>query len=77
MPRTMVSPVLCPRARWASVTSERVPPSPLLSARRTRTTYLRVTMMISAHRIRETTPDHHLAGQGAGPAGPSRQRGSP
>ena len=49
----------------ASVTSERVPPSPLLSARRTMTTYLTATMMISAHRMRDTNPDH-LAGESAG-----------
>ena len=45
-----------PSARWASAISASVPPSPLLSARMTKITYLIVTTMISAQKIRETTP---------------------
>ena len=45
-----------PTARDASAISVSVPPSPLLSARSRMTTYFRVTMMNSAHKISETTP---------------------
>ncbi len=43
-------------ARCASAISARIPPSPLLSARITRMTYLTVTMMISAQKISDSTP---------------------
>ena len=45
-----------PSARVASAVSESVPPSPLLSARSRISTYLSVTVMISAHRISDRTP---------------------
>ena len=45
-----------PMARVASAVSDRVPPSPLLSARSRMSTYFRVTTMISAHRIIDRTP---------------------
>src|SRR6201996_717112 len=48
---------LCrPNARWPSPISDSVPPSPLLSARNSRSTYLAVTTMNSDHRIRLSTP---------------------
>ena len=42
--------------RWASAIRARVPPSPLLSARIRKVTYLIVTIRISAQMISETTP---------------------
>ena len=45
-----------PTAREASAISVSVPPSPLLSARNSISTYFRVTTTISAHRISDTTP---------------------
>src|ERR1700761_453812 len=48
---------LCrPNARCPSAISDSVPPSPLLSARSSSSTYLAVTTMKSAHRIRLSTP---------------------
>src|SRR5580704_2715115 len=48
--------LLRPSARCPSAISESVPPSPLLSARSNSSTYLAVTTMNSAHRIRDRTP---------------------
>ena len=48
---------LWPMALCASAISVSVPPSPLLSARRMKSTYLIVTMKISAHRISDTIPN--------------------
>ena len=48
-----------PLATWSAATSEsnaRMPPSPSLSARRTKTTYFNDTMTISAQRMSETIP---------------------
>ena len=45
-----------PSARCASAISESTPPSPLLSARIRKRTYLTVTTMISAHSASEITP---------------------
>ena len=45
-----------PIARWARAINVSVPPSPLLSARRMNSTYLMVTMTISAHKMSDTTP---------------------
>jgi hypothetical protein len=45
-----------PSARCPSAISESVPPSPLLSARNSNSTYLAVTTMNSDHRISESTP---------------------
>jgi hypothetical protein len=45
-----------PSARVASAVSESVPPSPLLSARSSNKTYLRVTTTTNAHTIIERTP---------------------
>ena len=56
MPSTMTSGVRRPSARVASAISESVPPSPLLSARSRISTYFRVTTMISAHTMSESTP---------------------
>ncbi len=47
---------LWPSARWASAISDRMPPSPLLSARIRNSTYLAVTTISSAQMISETTP---------------------
>jgi hypothetical protein len=44
-------------ARWANAMRVSVPPSPLLSARRMKSTYLIVTMKISAHRMSDTIPN--------------------
>ena len=63
-----------PSARCASAISDSVPPSPLLSARRTSSTYLSVTMMISAQRISETHAEHHLARQRAAAGGRAAAR---
>src|SRR5882724_9407666 len=48
--------LLRPRARWPSAISESVPPSPLLSARSSSSTYFAVTTIKSAHRISDSTP---------------------
>ena len=45
-----------PSARWASAFSERMPPSPLLSACIRNTTYFAVTTISKAQMISETTP---------------------
>ena len=44
------------RSRRTSVMSERMPPSPSLSARRTSVTYLTVTMIVTDHTISEINP---------------------
>ena len=46
-----------PNARVASAVKDRVPPSPLLSARSRMRTYLIATTTISAHRMSESTPN--------------------
>ncbi len=56
MPTMKTKAVRRPSARLASAVSESVPPSPLLSARSRMSTYLAVTVMISAHRISDSTP---------------------
>ena len=57
-----------PSARVASAVSDSVPPSPLLSARSSTSTYLIVTTTISAHTISDSTPStvsrRHRAGFG-------------
>ena len=46
-----------PRATWRTwAIRAMIPPSPWLSARMTRRTYLRVTMIVTDQKIRETTP---------------------
>jgi hypothetical protein len=55
-PSRNTSAVRRPNARVASAVKDRVPPSPLLSARSNRSTYLIATTTISAHRISESTP---------------------
>ena len=45
-----------PTACWARAISDRVPPSPLLSARIRKKTYLNVTTTISAQNASDTTP---------------------
>ena len=51
---------LAPSATWSAATSDssaRMPPSPSLSARSTKTTYFSDTITISAQRMSETMPD--------------------
>jgi len=60
-----VSPV----ARCASAMSAMMPPSPLLSARMMKATYLIVTTRISAQKISDSTPST-LAGLMANAYGP-------
>src|ERR1700676_725201 len=48
--------LLRPSARWPSAINDSVPPSPLLSARSSSSTYFAVTTTNSAHRIRLSTP---------------------
>jgi hypothetical protein len=55
-PSRKTSVVRLPSALVASAVSDSVPPSPLLSARNSSKTYLRVTTTISAHRISDSTP---------------------
>jgi len=55
-PSRKTSAVRRPNARVASAVNDSVPPSPLLSARSSRSTYLIATTTISAHRISESTP---------------------
>ncbi len=55
-PRMKTNAVRLPSARVASAVSESVPPSPLLSARSRMRTYLRVTVMMSAQTMSESTP---------------------
>jgi hypothetical protein len=45
-----------PMARVASAVSDSVPPSPLLSARNSSSTYFSVTVTISAQTISDSTP---------------------
>ena len=45
-----------PVERWISASSARLPPSPLLSARRISATYLIVTMTTNDQNIRQTVP---------------------
>ena len=45
-----------PSARVASAVNDRVPPSPLLSARSRISTYFSVTVTISAQTMSESTP---------------------
>src|SRR5690606_24816691 len=52
----------------ASVISESVPPSPLLSARVTKNTYLTVTVSVSAQTISDTSPSSSTS---AGPPAPT------
>ena len=56
MPIINTGTVRRPSARDASAVSDSVPPSPLLSARRSTRTYLTVTTTASAQRIKESTP---------------------
>jgi hypothetical protein len=58
---------LLKRSEATSDSSARIPPSPSLSARRTRTTYLSDTIAISAHKIRETIPRTSAAVGAASP----------
>ncbi len=55
-PSRNTSVVRRPSARVANAVKESVPPSPLLSARSSNSTYLITTTMISAHRISDSTP---------------------
>ena len=48
--------VRCPSAVWASAISDRMPPSPLLSAIIRNSTYFAVTTTSSAQMISDTTP---------------------
>ncbi len=50
-----------PSARWVRAIRAMVPPSPLLSARIRKTTYLMVTIRISAHSTSETTPSTDIS----------------
>ena len=55
-PRKKASVVFCPSARCASALSDRMPPSPLLSASIRNSTYFPVTTIRSAQMMSETTP---------------------
>ncbi len=68
MPSSATTPAALlkrPTARVASAIKVSVPPSPLLSARSNMTTYFKVTMMNSAHRISDTTPSTVSRGSSA------------
>ena len=54
-----------PNARCPSAIRDSVPPSPLLSARNSSSTYLAVTTMNSDHRISESTPSTMARDTGA------------
>ena len=54
-----------PNARCPSAISDSVPPSPLLSARNSSSTYLAVTTMNNDHRISERTPRTMVRDTGA------------
>jgi hypothetical protein len=56
IPRAATISAQRPPTRVASAIKAKVPPSPLLSARSSTTTYFKVTTMVSAHRIKEITP---------------------
>ena len=56
MPRAKTAPVRRPMAFCASASMDRMPPSPLLSARSRNRTYFSVTIRISAQSSSETTP---------------------
>ena len=58
------------RSEATSDSSARMPPSPSLSARRTKTTYFSDTIAISAQKISETSP-RTWAGAGGCPVAPS------
>ena len=55
-PRKKTSVERLPMARWARAIRARVPPSPLLSARIRKKTYLTVTTRIRAQNTSETVP---------------------
>ncbi|MNL70868.1 hypothetical protein D3C87_1959300 [compost metagenome] len=55
-PRARTTPRRDFTALRASDISDSVPPSPLLSARRTKLTYLTVTISVSAQTIRDNSP---------------------
>ena len=63
MPSSSTQPDRRGTNRWASAIRASVPPSPLLSARIRKTTYLTVTMRISAQVTRETTPSTASSGE--------------
>ncbi len=56
MPSIGTQTARSPKARCARAIRVSVPPSPLLSARNRMSTYFRVTMMISDHRISDRMP---------------------
>src|SRR5215467_10844149 len=58
--------------RSTSDNSARIPPSPSLSARRTRTTYLSDTIAISAQKMREMIPRTSTVGRGRMASGAQR-----
>ena len=55
-PRSRIKGVRRPAARVASAISDKVPPSPLLSARNSNSTYFSVTVTISAQTMSDKTP---------------------
>src|SRR4030088_1584425 len=63
--------LLRPSARCPSAISESVPPSPLLSARSSSSTYLAVTTIKSAHRISDRTPSTMIRLTGSPCAAPA------
>ena len=70
MPIPRISPARCGKLALASAISDSVPPSPRLSARSTKATYLTVTISVSAQTISDSTPstssrtDGRAAGRG-------------
>ena len=77
-PRAASSSLVCVlpgvRLRLINVINERMPPSPLLSARITSSTYLTVTMIVTDQKISEINPYTLAAvgGTGCGSAGLNR-----
>ena len=56
IPIPRAQPPLFRKVERASAINDKIPPSPLLSARKTKTTYLIVTMSNNAQNISEITP---------------------
>ena len=73
MPRPRIQAGRLAKALLASVISDSVPPSPLLSARSTKTTYLTVTTMVSAQTISDSRPSTSFS-DGEPPAACSASR---
>ena len=66
-PPTMAGTISHHALRRTNENSEKMPPSPLLSARRVITTYFKVVCMVSVQKIQETPPNINKGETGCEP----------